>query len=610
MALTFQDPKVVRAWLAGLMAVLVIHLAGCAKETPIPAPSPETDASTQTSTPTPTAPASQDWFLLSLNESGYAQLFAYFPQSLPLTRLTSGAWNDITPALSPDSQQVAFASNRGGNWDLYLLDLQSGETRRLTNTQAYEAAPTWSPDSRWLAYETYVDNNLEIAILSLADPSQPSILLTNDPGADYSPAWAPGGRKVAFVSTRSGDSDIWLADLDRTGPERYTNLSHTPQGTESHPVWSPDGGQLAWASNSFGMAYSGIYVWSASQPDYPAAWIGSGDWPAWNGRGDQLAAILATPNQDYLTIYRLNGDLILQPTLLPKSVRGFLWLSTPLPTPLPRSYLQAAEKTRTPLWFPAVTPIAEGPGGRWAIVPLQDVQAPYPQMHDLVDEAFMALRRRVIAEVGWDVLASLENAFVPLTVPLDPGLGQDWLYTGRAFALNTIIANAGWMVAVRQDFNQQTFWQVYLRTQAQDGSQGEPLHDPPWDLSARYNLDPHAYEQGGRFAQVSPGYWINFTALASAYGWERLPALPNWQTYYNGTRFTEFVLTSSLDWHTAMLDIYPPDVLVTPTAVLPPTRTPTRTPRPTRTPPPTPTPRPSKTPTPMLPPLPTPTPRP
>jgi len=226
---------------------------------------------------------------------------------------------------------------------------------------------------------------------------------------------------------------------------------------------------------------------------------------------------------------------------------------------------------------------------------LNDVQAPYPQLHDLVDESFVALRQRVSQEAGWDVLGSLSNAFVPLTTSLDPGLGEDWLYTGRAIALNPLMSNAGWMVVVRHDYGTQTYWRLYLRTLAQDGTQGEPLHDPPWDLSARYELDPSAYEDGGKYTSVPSGYWLDFTSLARQYGWERLPSLSNWRTYYSGARFTEFALTGGLDWYSAMLEIYPSDVLVTPTHIQPPTPTPTNTPIPSRTPIPTRTLRPTFT---------------
>jgi dipeptidyl aminopeptidase/acylaminoacyl peptidase len=79
------------------------------------------------------------------------------PGRMPLTRLTNGDWDDITPAPSPDGTKIAFASNRLGHWDLFLMDLASGELTRLTDTPEYEGAPTWSPDGTFLAYETYLN---------------------------------------------------------------------------------------------------------------------------------------------------------------------------------------------------------------------------------------------------------------------------------------------------------------------------------------------------------------------------------------------------------------------------------------------------------------------
>jgi TolB protein len=278
------------------------------------------------------------------------------------------------------------------------------------------------------------------------------------------------------------------------------------------------------------------------------------------------------------------------------TLRGLMWGNMVASDSFPAQYEQSANLTPAPLWAANGEPVSEGTSTRWSLVNLEGVQAPYPQLHDLADEAFNALRQRVTEKVGWDALASLENAFVPITQSLDPGFSEDWLYTGRAFAINSLMTNAGWMVAVREDFGAQTYWRLYLRAQQQDGSLGEPLHSQPWDLSARYNLDPKIYEQGGKYADVPSGYWVDVTSLAIQYGWERIPALPNWRTYYRGARFTEFALTGGESWYQAMLELYPPDVLVTPTQLLAPTLTPTRTPLPTGTPLPTRTPRPTYTP--------------
>lgn len=587
----------------------LIGAAGCGSGTPAataPALPPPASASATPLQPaesaaTITPPASgifQNLLLLSLTEAGHAHLYLYSPAGLPLTRLTADAWDDISPALSPDGQWVAYASRRNGYWDLYALNLASGQVNRLTDTPAYDGAPSWSPDGQWIVYETLVNDSLDIYVRSVSDPTQAPIPLSEGPALDTAPVWSPRGRQVAFVSNRSGDPEIWLADLDRTGEERFTNLSRSPNSVEAHPVWSPDGGRLAWGSTSLETGLSGIYVWDSAQPEVPARWIGAGDWPVWQDEAHLLTRLPAA-NQTFLTAYALpNGALTLPPVLLLGSLRGLAALPS-LAWPLPPAFQQAASASLPPLYLPAITPAPDVPAGRVNLVRLQGVDAPYPQLHDLVDESFQALRARIAAESGWDALASLENAFVPLTIPLDPGRGEDWLYTGRAFALNPVLLNAGWMVAVREDLGPQTYWRVFLRTRAQDGSQGQPLTQVPWDFSLRYRGDPSAYEAGGALmANVPGGYWLDLTTLAAQYGWERLPALANWRAYFNGTRFNEFAMTQGLDWRSAMLELYPPEALITPTVVVPPTRTPTRTPRGYQTPTVTrtPTPRPTFTP--------------
>jgi hypothetical protein len=190
-----------------------------------------------------------------------------------------------------------------------------------------------------------------------------------------------------------------------------------------------------------------------------------------------------------------------------------------LPDPLPDAYAEAAAQTPIPEWTVAVTQLAEGPSQRYSLNTLTDVQAPYPQLHDLVDESFVALRQRVIDEAGWDVLAAVSEAFVPLTTSLDPGLGQDWLYTGRAFALNPLMSNAGWMVAVRQDYGTQTYWRLYIRTLSQDGTQGKPLHNPPgiWQPVTNSTRSPTSKAENTRRCCPATG-WISLRWRASMAG--------------------------------------------------------------------------------------------
>ena len=259
-------PIVFRA-LVGLILVSLLF-AGCNQQVSTPPPDFATPAAADTLTPEPVVSAglARDLVVLSIEENGYSHLFVTIPGEMPLTRLTSGDWNDITPAISPDGSRIAFASNRDGFYDLYLLDLQSGGVQRLTQTEQFDSSPTWSPDLAWIAYTTYANDNLEIAFYSLTNPDQAQILLTENSASDHSPAWAANGRQIAFISDRSGDSEVWLADLDIKDDSRFTNLSNTPQSAESHPVWNADGSRLAWTSDSLHLGYSGIHVWRWKAP--------------------------------------------------------------------------------------------------------------------------------------------------------------------------------------------------------------------------------------------------------------------------------------------------------------------------------------------------------
>lgn len=561
-----------------------------------PLPSPSLSA-----TPAPTRSAVMGTLGYAARLAGHTHLWAYVTGESQPVPLTAGEWEDRDPAFSPDGQWLAFSSDRDGGWDLYLLNLRSGDITRLTDTPGYEGRPTWSPDGRWLAYEAYIGGDLDIWILPL-DPTQSPIQLTNQSGADISPAWDPNGRRIAFISDRDGNSDLFLADLDNPG-QRFTNLTSSPRETESDPAFSPDGTRLAYTSTSEGIQR--LFVLNLSDLSLAPVEIGQGGRATWSPDGLTLAAILSAPQETHLLLYPLAGAGLL-PLGFPLAgqIQSLSWSGHGLAEEAIAN--ARGLPTARPLYMPSQATPSSGPG-RVAVVRLADVEAPNPSLSDAVDEAFDALRSRAADELGWDFLASLEHAFVGLNDPLPPGFAyNDWLYTGRAFAFNQSVYQAQWVQVVREDYGAETYWRVFVRTSLQDGSVGEPLRVAPWEFGARFSGDPALYDQGGAPAEEIPvGYYTDFTALAADYGFERLPSLPNWQTFYPAARFSEFAMTGGMDWTTAMLEIYPQEAIVTPTPYRTVTPTPTRTLRPTPTPwwlrwrTPTATRTPTRTPTPL-----------
>ncbi len=89
-----------------------------------------------------------------LNKCG---LYAMREDGTNPIRLTTGE-HDTAPAASPDGKQIAFMSNRDGNWEVYVVSTHppAGQTEagleRLTHHQARDGIPVWSPDGRWVAF--------------------------------------------------------------------------------------------------------------------------------------------------------------------------------------------------------------------------------------------------------------------------------------------------------------------------------------------------------------------------------------------------------------------------------------------------------------------------
>ena len=61
----------------------------------------------------------------------------------------------------------------------------------------------------------------------------------------YSPSWSPNGSRLAFVSRRSGDEELYVARSDGRGIARVTRIP----GPDLSPAWSSDGRRLAWSRN-------------------------------------------------------------------------------------------------------------------------------------------------------------------------------------------------------------------------------------------------------------------------------------------------------------------------------------------------------------------------
>ena len=517
------------------------------------------DAVQLTPWPTPDTLSSGGSVAFTIRRNGNSDIYVLTIGRSEPVRLTSNPADDREPAWSPDGRELAFSSHRDGNWEIYVLNLQSGETRRITDYPGFDGDPGWSPDGQWLVFESYREDNLDLYIIR-ADGSGGPIRLTEHPAQDFSPVWAPSGRHVAFTSWRSGNKDIFIMSLDAASDQTAENVTASPDRYEDHAAFEGQGRFLAYDDRSTG--YELVYVTPlvGYRPAEQPATVGQGRHPSWSPDGSSLLYAYDSDRQNHLIAGSVDAWSVAPQAYTTNGyVADLAWSAvTLLPDLLEEQLQDVAAAEDAPLVIENISQL-EGEQALYFLWEM-DVDAPLPYLSERVDQSFDALRARVIADAGWDLLGQLDNMYLPLdSKPLPGQPAESWSYAGRAIDFNYLLALADnpQVEVVREDQGSETFWRIYLRTAVQDGTMGEPLRQLPWDFRARFGFDPQYYDQGGKTKDEIPGgYYLNFTALAADYGWTRVPAVERWHTFFQGIRYWHFENHQGLTWEEAMLEIY------------------------------------------------------
>src|SRR5262245_48101353 len=174
------------------------------------------------------------------------------------------------PSWSPVSDSVVVVGVKDGRSDLWMVDSGTGEITRITNDTWDEKEPCWTPDGRHITFSS--DRSAPVVLhpqrqergfgayglfdLDLATGQVVPLIDTH--GDDHSPAWSSDGRKLAFITDRSGTPNIALYDVADSSVTQLTDVL----GGVTSLSWSRENDRLVFSAFNRG----GFDVFAVKEP--------------------------------------------------------------------------------------------------------------------------------------------------------------------------------------------------------------------------------------------------------------------------------------------------------------------------------------------------------
>jgi TolB protein len=198
-----------------------------------------------TDTPVPTINAPDGLggrIVFTCTRSDIMQLCMVIPTGVGgVARLTGETAHDFYPSFSPSGKTILFASNRNGNYDLYLKQLDGDILTQLTTDIGDVSSASFSPDGKQVVFSNSVGGKPS-ALWTVDSDGKHALLLYEGAGNIASPVWSPNGKSIAFAMSSAAapeSYEVFILDLEtkNIAPVTKGHLENTGGSVD----WSPDG---------------------------------------------------------------------------------------------------------------------------------------------------------------------------------------------------------------------------------------------------------------------------------------------------------------------------------------------------------------------------------
>ena len=167
------------------------------------------------------------------------------PSGKKAQQLTNKGGHNSTPAWSPDGQWIAFRTTLDGIGALHLINANGKKQRALTQVSA--TTPTWAANGKEIYFSSDMLNDVKVPTLFAIDVNGGNARkLANVAQACEEPAESPDGQLIAYVSTKGANKDIHLI---RVADGQIQELTQDP-GQEFSPAWAPSGLSVSSSTNT------------------------------------------------------------------------------------------------------------------------------------------------------------------------------------------------------------------------------------------------------------------------------------------------------------------------------------------------------------------------
>lgn len=156
----------------------------------------------------------------------------------------------ITGIRGAFSTRIAYVTAQGVGdnmqFTLYVADSDGRNSQQVLHSREPILSPAWAPDGRKLAYVSFETERPAIYVQELSSGQRARV--TAFEGLNGAPAWSPDGRRLAMSLSKDGQPEIYVMDIASRELQRITNNS----SIDTEPNWSPDGRSLLFTSDRSG----------------------------------------------------------------------------------------------------------------------------------------------------------------------------------------------------------------------------------------------------------------------------------------------------------------------------------------------------------------------